>query len=193
MKLATHNSLTYLKPKHWWMRLFKFCYQCQDKDIIRQYNDGVRYFDFRFSFNNDRELEIRHKLVPFKYDIFDFVENLKCFNSKHDVIIRVVLEKNSKETDEIDFLNLCKTLEENYLNITFCCGEDVHSKKVVYKFKAGGGPQVIEQYGSVRGGILGGLWPKRWAKKHNQEIYETYKDTEKYLMIDFYETIKTIH
>ena len=187
MKLATHNSLTYLDPKFRALKLFKFCYQCQDKDIYRQYNDGVRYFDFRLSFDPLRCLEIRHKLVTFKFDYTDFMEMLKNLNHKKDITIRIVLEKNNKETDELDFIIICKYIEEHFKNITFCCGEDVHTKKVIYQFKSGNGPQVIEQYGSVRGGILGGLWPKRWANKHNKELKEKHEYSNKFLMIDFYE------
>lgn len=187
MILATHNSFTYLKPKKWWMRLFRFCYRCQDKTIHQQYNDGVRYFDFRLAFDRNENFEVRHKLVPFKLDFCDFLDIIKMLNSKKDVVIRIVLERNKGIKDEERFKDICDVLEDEYKNITFCCGEDVHSKKVVYKFKAGGGPQVIEQYGSVRGGILGGLWPRKWAEKHNKELIETYKDSDKFLMIDFYD------
>lgn len=191
MILATHNSLTYLKPKKWWMRIFRFCYRCQDKNIHQQYNDGVRYFDFRFSFNENEDFEIRHKLIPFKLEFYDFLDIIKMLNSKKDVVIRVVLERNKYKNDETRFRNICKVLEDEYPNITFCCGEDVHSKKVIYQFKAGNGPQVIERYGSVYGGLFGGLWPRRWAKKNNAFWYKEctekgYYD-DKYLMIDFYE------
>lgn len=193
MILGTHNSFTYLKPRIWAFRMFKFCYQCQNRTIHQQYNDGVRYFDFRLSFDKNENFQIRHKLVSFKLSFYDFLDIIKMLNNKKDVVIRMVLERNKNKNDEQRFISICKVLEEDYPNITFCCGEDVHTKKVVYQFKAGNGPQVIEQYGSVRGGILGGLWPKNWAKKHNKEIYESYKGTDKYLMIDFYETVTTIH
>lgn len=194
MKLATHNSLTYLKPKYWWMKLFKFCYQCQDRTIENQYVDGVRYFDFRFSFDSNRHLEFRHKLIPFKSSFFKLEDILTYLNTRNDkVYIRVVLEKNTKDTDPYDFRVLCELIQQQYENITFLCGEDVKTKKVIYDFKNGYGPQVVEKYSSVTGKLIDGLWPRRWAKKHNQEIYETYKDTDKYLMIDFYETVTTIH
>ena len=187
MKLATHNSLTYLEPKCWFLKLFKFCYQCQDKSIHQQINDGVKYFDFRISFNSLRSLEVRHKLIAFKCDYSDFMELLMMMNHKKDLVIRMVLEKNTKETDEEDFRIICKYIEEHFKNIKFCCGEDVHSKKVIYQFKNGGGPSVIEKYSSVTGKLIDGLWPKKWAKKHNKEIFEANKNSDKFLMIDFYE------
>ena len=187
MKLATHNSLTYLEPKNPLMKLFKFCYQCQDKKIHEQLNDGVRYFDFRLAFDSNRLLEVRHKLIAFNCNYTDFMDILRMMNHKKGVVVRMVLEKNTKETDEEDFRIICKYIEEHFKNIAFCCGEDVHSKKVVYQFKTGNSPQVIERYSSVTGRLIDGLFPKRWAKRHNREIIEENKDTDKYLMVDFYE------
>nr|DAH01868.1 MAG TPA: hypothetical protein [Crassvirales sp.] len=33
MKLGTHNSMSYLKPKRWWMRPFHFIAKCQSRHI----------------------------------------------------------------------------------------------------------------------------------------------------------------
>lgn len=187
MKLATHNSLTYLEPKCWLAKLFKFCYQCQDRSIEQQLNDGVRYFDFRISFDKLRHLEVRHGLVTFNCDYTKFSEILRMMNRKRNVNIRMVLERNVKETDETDFKIICKYIEDTFKNIRFCCGEDVRTKNTIYKFKNAYGPEVIEKYSSVSGKKLNGLYPKRWAKKNNKNMIETYADSDKFLMLDFYE------
>ena len=47
MKLASHNSLSYIKPKKWWEKLINFTSKCQSYDIETQYEYGVRLFDIR--------------------------------------------------------------------------------------------------------------------------------------------------
>lgn len=51
MKLASHNSMTYLPIKKWWLKPFRFIAQCQNKTIEEQYQAGVRMFDIRIAFN----------------------------------------------------------------------------------------------------------------------------------------------
>ena len=48
MILGSHNSWSYLPPKHWWMWSFHFMAKCQRVDIREQYEKyGVRCFDLR--------------------------------------------------------------------------------------------------------------------------------------------------
>jgi len=47
MILGSHNSWSYLPPKKWYMKPFRFTAQCQDWDIKTQYEHGVRCFDLR--------------------------------------------------------------------------------------------------------------------------------------------------
>ena len=53
MILGSHNSWSYLTPRKWWMKLFRFVAQCQDYDIKTQYEQfGVRCFDLRLKFDD---------------------------------------------------------------------------------------------------------------------------------------------
>ena len=48
MILGSHNSWSYLPPKHWWMWPIHFMAKCQRVDIREQYEKyGVRCFDLR--------------------------------------------------------------------------------------------------------------------------------------------------
>lgn len=171
--------MTYLPPKKWWMRLFKSIYQCQDKPLIEQYYDGVRYFDIRIAFDGYGVPEFRHGLVAFKGDVYDYftqLNNLGC------TIVRIVLERTTDDLDHELFYNLCKKLLVLYPNITFTCGEDKKTKEVIYDFNIC--EPVTEMYGSVRGKGLERIFPKLYAKRHNEELKDLYEDKD-YLMIDF--------
>lgn len=53
MELGSHNSLTYLPVKQWYLKPFKWVAKCQSKTIDEQFCDyGVRLFDIRVKFNN---------------------------------------------------------------------------------------------------------------------------------------------
>ena len=47
MKLASHNTLSYLSPRKFYLKPFKFIARCQSKTIEEQYsNYDIRFFDF---------------------------------------------------------------------------------------------------------------------------------------------------
>lgn len=52
--IGSHNTFTYLKPKHFIFRLFSHYWKCQELDIKQQYDLGVRYFDIRVTRKDDR-------------------------------------------------------------------------------------------------------------------------------------------
>lgn len=185
MILASHNSLTYLKPKNPLAYLFRWMYRCQKKTIQEQYVAGVRFFDFRLSYDRNGNLEFRHGLVPFKTPKNMLDSILKYLNATNDVTIRVVLERSKWGADDILFELDCKRMEYLYTNIRFTCGENVKTKEVVYEFKRHSDKPVYEKYSSVLGSKLNGAWPWRFAKKHNKEFIEEYKDKDCYLMMDF--------
>ena len=67
MKLGSHNSLTYLKPKKWYMCFFRFVAQCQSKSYEEQFESGIRMFDVRLrpSKNINDEPIIAHGLMEY--------------------------------------------------------------------------------------------------------------------------------
>ena len=65
--LGAHNSLTYLRPKKWWMVPFHWMARCQGVDYKEQYEKyGVRLFDLRIWFSDDtREIVVCHGVMTF--------------------------------------------------------------------------------------------------------------------------------
>lgn len=173
MILASHNTMTYLPPKKWWMKIFKPIYQCQDKDIKQQLDKGVRYFDIRIAFDKWGNPEFRHGLVAFKGNVYDIMDLLP-----DGVVCRIVLERVTDELDYTLFINFCKHIKNKYPNIIFTCGEYKKTKEVIYDF--GQYVPVVEMYGSVRGEGLERIFPKLYAKRHHWELF-----SDDYLMIDF--------
>ena len=80
MKIGSHNSLSYIKPKKWYLMPFHFMARCQSKDYVKQYETyGVRLFDVRIWFDKDGNPEVRHGLMSFDIDsdgLNDFFEYL---------------------------------------------------------------------------------------------------------------------
>lgn len=190
MILSSHNTMTYLPPKKWWMKIFKPIYQCQNKSITQQLDEGVRYFDIRISFDKFDNLEFRHGLVAFKGDVnalFRILDNYSSTN-REEIVCRIVLERIKDNLDFILFRNFCSKIVKEYPNIWFVCGEYKKTKEAIYPFQQYTGilnPSVIEMYGSVRGKFLGRIFPKLYAKKYNKRLTNAYSDDYRYLMIDF--------
>lgn len=179
MILASHNTMTYLPPKKWWMKIFKSIYQCQNIAFWQQIDLGVKYFDIRISFDKFGQPEFRHGFVAFKGDVLTL---FKLLNEENNIICRIVLERVTDDIDYDLFRALCKTIQEQYSNITFTCGEYKKTKEVIYDFE--NHIPATEMYGSVRGKGLEKIFPKLYAKRYNKELKEQYID-KGYLMIDF--------
>jgi hypothetical protein len=192
MKLASHNSWSYLPPKKWWMKLIGFTAKCQDADIEEQYEKyGVRCFDLRISFNGDI-LQVNHG--PIVYDITpqQLFTHLRYLSNKGDVAVRLLLDVRSKEDytqHQVEqFRYWCGILVEVYKNIHFWCGRNLYNWNVEYDF--GPEPVYMERYASVCAPKIIDDWYPRWyARKHTKELYETGTDAE-YLMLDFVNYVK---
>lgn len=191
MKLASHNTLSYLNPKRYYLRPFKFLARCQSKTIEEQYNNyGIRFFDFRVSFNKDNKVIFKHGLFEYKSDktIDDYLTFLQ--DQQEPVVVRILLEEFKNNGHEELFSELCSRLETTYSKIKFCGGTYKRGKKV-YSFKTYNDIKYIELHSSVTDtyGFFDEFFPWIYAKLNNKiNIYEL-KDTKdyNYLMIDFVE------
>lgn len=97
--ICSHNSMTYLKPRKWWMRLLAFTARCQSKTIEEQYAAGIRQFDIRIRHTNYGTPVFCHGLIEydyFVYDVFDFLAKNK------DCKIRIVHEIPVKQMHDCD-------------------------------------------------------------------------------------------
>ena len=60
MKLTTHNTMSYQKPKQLWAKIIPFVARCQSVDYIKQYKLGAIGFDLRLFWDKNGNLEFRH-------------------------------------------------------------------------------------------------------------------------------------
>lgn len=183
MKLASHNSWSYLTPKKWWMKLLRFTAQCQDVDIKTQYEKyGVRCFDLRVKFN-DSELVVVHNLIEYKITEDELLDDLDWLNSKGDTGVRVLLDIRKEFSDKQRklFIEFCNKIHILFKNIIFYEGRNLYNWKIEYDFKNNFSCE--DYYASVcYPKIIDDWFPRLFAKFNNKKI----KDTDKeYLMIDF--------
>lgn len=114
MILGSHNSLSFLTPNKWWMKLFNFYYKTQDKNLVEQIKSGVHMFDIRVRFTTDGLVKICHNGWEYKnaFVIDDFVNIILDTIRIHKIddekyYIRLVLETSeTRFGQELMFIDL---------------------------------------------------------------------------------------
>ena len=110
--LGSHNSLTYLPCRKWWMYLINWAAKCQSKTLSEQFHDDVKYFDIRVRFNKDKKPVIAHGLVEYKGELSQYINLLnnlaKHFDEK--IYVRFVLEFNKEPKDWFEQSVMLNTL-----------------------------------------------------------------------------------
>lgn len=125
MNIGSHNSLSYQRPKKWWMRPFHFMAKCQDFDFVDQYILGARVFDLRISFDKKHagKVQVRHGAMEFDVPMVLLNSFYDFLNYEKDCYLRVILEFNKEPKDieyqEQRFRIYCEQLENKYKNIKF--------------------------------------------------------------------------
>jgi len=202
MILASHNSWSYHKPKHWYMYPFRFMAKCQNKDIIEQWVSGVRMFDLRIYFDKYGVMQVRHGFMVYDIPFSHLMNDLAFLDGKakdEPVYVRVVLEMNKESKfnqahQEWNFRRLCGALVEYFKHIKFIEGVRKFDWKEIYHFDDPL-PPYIQKYSSTTSIDNKGLnkwysklddwWPWLYAHLHNDHLYGQYIDYEGYLMMDF--------
>lgn len=177
MKLGSHNTMTYLKPRKWYLYPFRFLARCQSKNIVDQYMSGVRWFDLRIAFNKHCNPYFRHGLMSYKGDVF---KTLDYLDFKKDTIVRILLEKDSPL-----YYDFCKHIEEKYSNIKFYGGKRKSDWKQIYKFKDIPEFSIEECYSSAPNSKYKWLSPKLYAWLHRKTVTNA-----NFLVVDFVELWK---
>lgn len=195
MILGSHNTMTYLKPKNWFMKAFNFIAKCQSKDYKSQYKCGARYFDLRFkpSKNINDEPTIAHGLMDYKTQKGFIDEFLKFLNSKKNqkIYVRLMyeLQKKDKSSDSLqkehNFIELCKQYQKKYPNIHFIGGRRKYDWKTLVQLEEE--PCKKDLYASMDGSKYDDLYPASYAKKYNKQNWAKYKNVQPdcYMLIDF--------
>ena len=64
---GSHNTMTYLPIKNWWLFPGLLTARCQNNNIGEQFKNGARVFDLRPYFNDKtKRWEFAHGLIKFK-------------------------------------------------------------------------------------------------------------------------------
>lgn len=206
MKLATHNSLSFITPNKWWQKLINFTSKCQSLDIQSQYEYGVRLFDIRLRrdwlscTSNEYDSISAHGLIEYKdFSIGDVLDYLNCKSTKDDPIyIQLNLEnlKSDEDRDYVWFKDLFKLCIEKYPNLIFCGGYAKHPWRKIVDCKD---PSITQQnwefmnfkwQPTIKDKIkrffanLFHFSPRYWAKKNNKK-YKSAGTSAEFLMLDF--------
>lgn len=187
-KLGSHNSMTYLPPKKWYLYPFRFMARCQSKTIEEQYELGIRMFDIRIAFDKKGRPEFRHGLIAYKGEVEPI---FKFLNERKDTHVRLLLEEyrdDKTSIQEVLFALACNVWKVQYPHIKFFGGRRKRdwSKIVDFDYE----PEYDNKYSSCNtpdgktGTVLDDLWPWLYAKLHNKKSIE--KGTDKpWLLLDF--------
>lgn len=187
MKIGTHNCMSFMQPKHWWMYPFRFIAKCQSKTLKEQYNLGSRMFDVRIAFTKGGTPEFRHGSMAYKGDVLDTFRGLNSLGK--NLKIRMILEntKYSRRLEEQEFYyrQLCWYLENIYPNLKFFCGRRKGDWKLIYQFK-NQDPEIVQKISSMTWKIWDDWYPWLYAhfmnKKNRAEV-----DSKKWILVDFIE------
>lgn len=196
MRLASHNTFTYLAPRTWLGRLFAFTARCQRVNFASQLDYGCGMFDLRVRFNDEGVPYICHGLIA--YDGYRIAADALVYLNyvaRRDEIpyyCRVVLEKKHPDDFQKDcFRQFCKALVDLHPNIIFFGGNDRSDWSCynpVYDFCVPL-PDIDEKHASTtalfpRFPRLDDLWPWLYARLFNHRDIEQ-GTTHDWLMIDF--------
>lgn len=199
MELATHNTMSYRKPKQLWAKLIPFISRCQSIDYKKQYELGAKGFDLRLFWDKEGKLEFRHGIVSYNADDID--EILEYAN-EHEIYLRVMLEIRDYNVNKINnldelkqkFINFCTQIETKYPSIKFYGGKTINNWKTIYEFKNKPDIKEVGLFSSVTSlfnsnnkflRIIDDLCPWIYARLRNKKNINTYKDSDCTLVVDF--------
>ena len=187
MILGSHNSLSYLPVKKWWMKPLAFTARCQRVDIKSQYDLGVRCFDIRVRYDKDGNLIVAHGIIEYAIKEYELLRLLSWIDTKGDCMVRVLNEVRTKkqrtEKERASFRIFCSSIAMNFRNIRFWCGRNLYDWQEDFDF--GFYPSCEEKYASVCSPkLIDDWWPFWFAKFNNKQIL---KDGSKadVLLMDF--------
>ena len=187
MIIGSHNTMSYMKPKHWWMKPFLFMAKCQDKTIEKQYEYGARLFDLRLVFDKNGNVGFAHGLFSFQGNLD---EVLSYLNSKMERVYVRILNERDKNYDL--FKKKCMQIKLKYPHIMFIGGINKKDWKQLYDFESNPNLKIIDKYSSMNndtsigtGWHLDDLFPRIYAFCFNKHWREKYLTQPVYLMQDF--------
>lgn len=125
--IGTHNSMTYLRPAHWYGWFMIPFARCQRKTIEEQWNAGARCFDLRIRFTKKGEPYFAHGLYECTHKVnpFDVLKQLRklMFRDNRTAFVRLILEDPDRQNyNVVYFKTLCDVYRQCYKEIHFFGG-----------------------------------------------------------------------
>jgi hypothetical protein len=186
MKIGSNNSLTYLEPSSWWLKILNKITRHQRKDYQFQYfYCRVRYFDIRVSADMKGHIVLNNGCNLPMYEVLEFLERYG------DVTVCITLDESldkynygASNSLENKFKNTCKVAETIYKGINFVGGYRIYDKKQIYKFK-GEELNVIDlDKESLFYSIVSRLFPFM-RKKLNNKYIDKFKYNDGILLLNY--------
>ena len=155
MKIASHDTMSYLPIKQWYLKPVAFAARCQSVSLEEQFDQyGVRAFDFRIWFDKNNNPVFSHGAAIFIEDVYDTLEYL---DSKNQLIyVRIMLEEDklrNKKSNILDienlFIDFCNSIERDYKNIKFYGGYRKFDYKILYRFQGNDDPIKVALHSST--------------------------------------------
>lgn len=205
MRIGSHNTMTYLPVKRWWMRPLHFAARCQRLSLVQQFMLGVRFFDFRLMFRPDGKggftPSFAHGLIEFEGDPMAFANTLTHLTADlsdgKPVYVRVL---NERDDNHDAFRECCQRLENALPFIRWCGGRNKRDWRVLYRF-SNAEPDYTDKYASnnrdvpflkkCTGWLFDDLWPWIYAVTHNRHWRRHFTELDKangsdtLLLLDF--------
>lgn len=125
--------MSYLSPRHWWMRPFRFLAKCQSKTLLEQLEAGAEAVDLRVCFDRRGVAYFAHGAMTFRcpLTIEKALDRLPPYTA-----VRVILERKRHGFDEPQFRRLCRAIESVYPYLVFFGGYSKRTWQRLYTFKA---------------------------------------------------------
>lgn len=170
--------MTYLPPNNLLSKLINFTSQCQEVDLMDQYDKGIRFFDIRVAFNDNDEPIFKHGLVTYKGDVYNALYILRYM---HNVSIRVILETNDEDVvQETLFIKFCGKLKQMLPNVRIYGGNRKYDWKQIHLFEVE--PPIIHKEASMSKYKILHIFPRLYAKLFNKYIKD---DNNSIILYDF--------
>lgn len=137
---GSHNTMTYLPIKNWWMFPGLLIARCQNHNIEEQFKNGARVFDLRIYFNTkSMQWGFAHGLINFKSkkSVTEIIRDIRQLKetTQDDVYVRLILEKWTLESDCYIFSRKCSFYEQVCPKLKFIGGNRKGDWKKLYTFK----------------------------------------------------------
>jgi len=139
--IGSLNTMSYLKPRNTFGKMFAWLKRTQKVDIKEQYEKyNVRAFDFHFYFVGKTKKAV-FKYNGIEYETFSVYEILNYLNNNGNTYARIVLEDNGEKITsenrvslETRFIEYCQMISLIYPDVKFFGGYRKFDLKQLYMF-----------------------------------------------------------